>query len=72
MDYYFDSGNPVLIFDKFKKFTSESIKSSVKKNTAAPEHIFFGLCDTFQSLYERIIKELDHYLYYLEYCAESS
>ncbi|HAO21017.1 MAG TPA: exodeoxyribonuclease V subunit beta, partial [Desulfobacteraceae bacterium] len=39
------SDNPFL-FEKFEKFTTSVLSESVKKNSVAPSHSFFDLCET--------------------------
>ncbi|MBN2041826.1 MAG: exodeoxyribonuclease V subunit beta [Spirochaetes bacterium] len=66
MNIYIESDNPVLIFDKFEKFTFPVIQSSLKKGFDPPEHEFFDFCSEYMQVYQRTVSVFDRYIQYIE------
>lgn len=66
MDGYLNSNNPVIIFEKFDKFTSSLINYSVNKGFEPPSHPFFDLCDKYLRTYNNLKTILDKFIISLE------
>ena len=55
-------GNNPLLFDGFKKFTSEELKGAVKKDYTTPAHPFFELCQKLREKQEELERVFDQRL----------
>ncbi len=55
-------GNNALLFDGFKKFTSDELKGAVKKDYTTPAHPFFELCQKLREKQEELESVFDQRL----------
>jgi exodeoxyribonuclease V beta subunit len=67
MDDYLSSNNPVMMFDKFQKFTHSSINESLKKGFDAPENKFFNVCEDYLKIYNSVMSIYEKHILSLEY-----
>ena len=63
MDRFISSrGHSTISFNAFKKFTSNELKGSIKKNHTPPSHTFFEVCETLKQRQEELEKVFDQSL----------
>lgn len=66
MDSFFKAGEPLSLFDKFDKFTRESIDGGIKKGHESPVEQLFDECSAFKVMHHALCGLIDRRLLWLK------